>query len=149
MKANTECRPIVTGDFTQNEVMKYFDYEIHNELTNARYLHENGLFVVEDCAQAILSKYKYKSSGSWGQVGCFSAHPLKNLNAIGDAGYLTTNDKNIYTKIKNLRTHGMEDSRDNVKNFGYVSRMDNLQAAILNFRLKNLKKILKRVHRES
>ena len=45
IKANIECRPIVTGDFTQNEVMKYFDYEIHKELTNARYLHENGLFV--------------------------------------------------------------------------------------------------------
>lgn len=44
-KANIECRPIVTGDFTQNEVMKYFDYEIHGELKNARYLHENGLFV--------------------------------------------------------------------------------------------------------
>lgn len=40
-----ECRPIVTGDFTQNEVMKYFDYEIHLELTNAKYLHENGFFV--------------------------------------------------------------------------------------------------------
>lgn len=42
---NIECRPIVTGDFTQNEVMKYFDYEIHNELKNAKYLHENGFFV--------------------------------------------------------------------------------------------------------
>lgn len=42
---NIECRPIVTGDFTQNEVMKYFDYEIHNELINAKYLHENGFFV--------------------------------------------------------------------------------------------------------
>ncbi|MDC1262301.1 DegT/DnrJ/EryC1/StrS family aminotransferase [Polaribacter sp.] len=42
---NIECRPIVTGDFTQNEVMKYFDYEIHKELKNAKYLHENGLFV--------------------------------------------------------------------------------------------------------
>jgi CDP-6-deoxy-D-xylo-4-hexulose-3-dehydrase len=40
-----ECRPIVTGDFTQNEVLKYFDYEIHNELSNAKYLHENGFFV--------------------------------------------------------------------------------------------------------
>ncbi|KAB1153270.1 DegT/DnrJ/EryC1/StrS family aminotransferase [Tenacibaculum aiptasiae] len=40
-----ECRPIVTGDFTQNEVMKYFDYEIHGELKNAKYLHDNGLFV--------------------------------------------------------------------------------------------------------
>ena len=42
---NIECRPIVTGDFTQNEVMKFFDYEIHGELKNARYLHENGLFI--------------------------------------------------------------------------------------------------------
>ena len=42
---NIECRPIVTGDFTQNEVMKYFDYEIHNDLKNAKYLHENGFFV--------------------------------------------------------------------------------------------------------
>jgi CDP-4-dehydro-6-deoxyglucose reductase, E1 len=42
---NIDCRPIVTGDFTQNEVMKYFDYEIHNDLKNAKYLHENGFFV--------------------------------------------------------------------------------------------------------
>ena len=97
--------------------------------------------VIEDCAQSIMSKYKNKMSGAWGDVGCFSAHPLKNLNAIGDAGYLTTNNKNIYDKIKNLRTHGMEESRDNVKNFGYVSRMDHLQAAVLNFRLNNLKKV--------
>ena len=97
--------------------------------------------VVEDCAQSILAKYKNKMSGSWGDVGCFSAHPLKNLNAIGDAGYLTTNNKNIYNKVRSLRTHGMNESRDNIKNFGFVSRMDNLQAAVLNFRLKNLKKI--------
>ena len=45
VKANIECRPIVTGDFTQNEVMKYFDYEIHNDLVNAKYLHENGFFI--------------------------------------------------------------------------------------------------------
>ena len=43
--ANIECRPIVAGDFTQNEVMKYFDYEIHSKLVNAKHLHENGLFV--------------------------------------------------------------------------------------------------------
>lgn len=45
MDANIECRPIVTGDFTQNEVMKYFDYEIHKDLKNAKYLHDNGFFV--------------------------------------------------------------------------------------------------------
>ncbi len=100
--------------------------------------------VVEDCAQSIMSKYKNKMSGAWGDVGCFSAHPLKNLNAIGDAGYLTTNNKTIYKKIKNLRTHGMEQNRNNVNEFGYVSRMDNLQAAVLNFRLKGLSKIIKK-----
>jgi len=99
--------------------------------------------VVEDCAQSIMSKYKNKMSGAWGDVGCFSAHPLKNLNAIGDAGYLTTNNRYIYNKIINLRTHGMAENRDNVKNFGYVSRMDNLQAGVLNFRLQSLKKIIK------
>jgi len=97
--------------------------------------------VIEDCAQSIMSKFKDKMSGGWGDVGCFSAHPLKNLNALGDAGYLTTNNKNIYDKIKNLRSHGMEESRNNIKNFGYVSRMDNLRAAVLNFRIKKLKKI--------
>ena len=100
--------------------------------------------VIEDCAQSILSSDKNRMSGSWGDVGCFSAHPLKNLNAIGDAGYLTTNNKSIYKKVKNLRTHGMDQSRDNIKSFGYVSRMDNIQAAILNYRLLNLKNIIEK-----
>ena len=98
--------------------------------------------VIEDCAQSIMSKYKNKMSGAWGDIGCFSAHPLKNLNAIGDSGYLTTNNKEIYQKIKNLRTHGMDESRDNIKNFGFVSRMDNIQAAVLNFRLRNLSNLI-------
>ena len=100
--------------------------------------------VIEDCAQSIMSKYKNKMSGAWGDVGCFSAHPLKNLNAVGDSGYLTTNRKDIYNKLKALRSHGMEQSRNNVKSFGYVSRMDNLQAAILNYRLKGIKKIIEK-----
>jgi len=103
-----------------------------------------NLKVIEDAAQSVGSMYKNKKSGSFGDIGCFSAHPLKNLNAVGDAGYLTTNSKNIYDRIKDLRNHGMS-NRNIVKNFGYVSRMDNLQAAILNYRLKNLKNtILKR-----
>ena len=100
-----------------------------------------NLKVVEDAAQSIGSMFKGKKSGSYGDIGCFSAHPLKNLNAMGDSGYLTTNSKKISEHIKNLRSHGMT-NRNIVKNFGYVSRMDNLQAAILNFRLKNLKNII-------
>jgi len=102
-----------------------------------------NLAVVEDAAQAIGSKYKGKPSGSIGNVGCFSTHPLKNLNASGDGGFLTTNDENIYLKAKALRNHGMAD-RDSVDSFGYVSRMDNLQAAILNYRLKKLDEIIDR-----
>ena len=100
--------------------------------------------VVEDCAQSIMSKFQNRPSGSWGEVGCFSAHPLKNLNAMGDSGYLTTNNKKLYLKAKSLRSHGMEENRDNVRNFGHVSRMDNIQAAILNYRLLNLKNIIKK-----
>ncbi len=100
--------------------------------------------VIEDSAQSIMSKFKNKMSGSWGDIGCFSTHPLKNLNAAGDGGFLTTNNRKIYESAKNLRSHGMEDSRNNVRNFGYVSRMDNLQATILNFRLEYLKEIIKK-----
>jgi len=102
-----------------------------------------NISVVEDAAQCIGSLYHNKPSGSLGTIGCFSAHPLKNLNAIGDAGYLTTNNKNIFKKVIELRNHGMVD-RNKVKNFGYVSRMDNLQAAVLNYRLKNFKDVIKK-----
>ena len=96
-----------------------------------------GLAVVEDAAQAIGSKYKGKLSGSIGHVGCFSTHPLKNLNACGDGGFLTTNDEKIYIKAREVRNHGMAD-RNIVNQFGFLSRMDNLQAAILNYRLQQL-----------
>lgn len=102
--------------------------------------------VVEDAAQSIGSKYYNKPAGSLGTIGCFSAHPLKNLNASGDAGYLTTNDKKIYQKVVELRNHGMV-NRNKIKSFGYVSRMDNVQAAILNYRLKNFKDVIEKRRR--
>ena len=97
----------------------------------------HNLIVIEDAAQAIGSKYKGKVSGSIGDIGCFSTHPLKNLNACGDGGFLTTNDEDIYNQLKIFRNHGMTD-RNIVNNFGNVSRMDNLQAAILNYRFSKL-----------
>jgi dTDP-4-amino-4,6-dideoxygalactose transaminase len=101
------------------------------------------LKVVEDAAQAVGSKYKSKPSGSIGDAGCFSTHPLKNLNACGDGGFLTTNDEKFYEKAKLLRNHGIAD-RDRVDSFGYVSRMDSLQATILNYRLKKLDQIIEK-----
>ncbi len=102
-----------------------------------------NLKIIEDAAQSVGSKLNEKFSGTYGDIGCFSAHPLKNLNAIGDAGYLVTNNKKYYEKIKDLSNHGMT-NRDIVKSFGYVSRMDNLQAAFLNFKLKNLNNVIKK-----
>ena len=97
--------------------------------------------IIEDAAQAIGSKYKNKFVGTFGEVGCFSAHPLKNLNAIGDSGYLVTNNNTLAKKARLLRNHGIE-KRNKILKFGYVSRMDNLQAAVLNLRFKKLNKII-------
>ena len=99
--------------------------------------------VIEDCAQSIFSMHRGKFSGTYGSIGCFSAHPLKNLNAAGDSGYLITNNASISKKIKDLRNHGMT-NRNKVNNFGYVSRMDNLQATILNHRINDLKNVIKK-----
>ena len=103
-----------------------------------------GIPIVEDAAQSINSKYRGKKSGSFGEVGCFSAHPLKNLNACGDGGFLTTNNFSIYKKALSFRNHGLVE-RNIVKKFGFLSRMDVIQASILNYRLKKLNEtILKR-----
>jgi dTDP-4-amino-4,6-dideoxygalactose transaminase len=96
------------------------------------------LVVIEDAAQSVASKYKGKASGSIGDIGCFSTHPLKNLNACGDGGFLTTNNESIFNNTKLYRNHGMA-NRNIVNHFGSVTRMDNLQAAILNYRLDKLK----------
>lgn len=97
-----------------------------------------GLFVIEDAAQSFGSRYYEKYSGSMGDIGCFSAHPLKAFNACGDAGFLTTHDKSIYDEVCLLRAHGLKD-RNTVAKWGYVSRLDALQAAILRFRLTKIK----------
>ena len=100
-----------------------------------------GIPVIEDCAQSVGSKYKGVMSGTYGKVGCFSTHPLKNLNACGDGGFIVTDDENIHHAILGMRSHGMID-RNTVERFGYVSRMDTLQAAILNSRLDRLHNVV-------
>jgi len=95
-----------------------------------------NLRVIEDAAQAITAKWQNKAVGSF-DVGIFSLHPLKNLSACGDAGILTTNDKEIYEKILLLRNHGLK-NRNEQEIIGYNSRLDELQASILNIKLNKL-----------
>ena len=99
--------------------------------------------IIEDAAQSIGSKYMGKPSGSFGKINCFSVHPLKNLNACGDGGFLVTDNFKFYNLALKLRNHGLEE-RNTVKTFGFLSRMDVLQANILNFRIKKLKNIIKK-----
>ena len=103
----------------------------------------HGLKIVEDAAQSIGSTYRGRNAGSFGDVGCFSMHPLKNLNAAGDAGFLATADAAIAARIRKLRNHGMVD-RDTIGEFGFVSRLDTLQAAILRIRLERLDSVIQR-----
>lgn len=103
----------------------------------------HGIFVVEDAAQSIGSSFDGKMSGAYGHVGCFSTHPLKNLNSCGDGGFITTNNAAIAESVKSMRNHGMLD-RNTVEAFGYVSRMDTLQAAILTHRISRLPEVIER-----
>ena len=90
----------------------------------------HNLYVIEDCAQAVNARYKEQPVGSFGNVGCFSLHPLKTLNALGDGGVLTTNDPAIYKEFTILRNHGLL-NRDECQEWSYNSRLDTLQAAML------------------
>ena len=98
---------------------------------------KHDLFIIEDAAQAIGAVYNDKKTGSFGIAGCFSLHPLKNLNAGGDGGMITTNDLDLYEKLIKLRNHGLR-NRDECEFWGYNSRLDSIQAAIVNVKLDYL-----------
>ena len=97
-----------------------------------------GLIVVEDAAQALGAKFNGKGAGSFGAVGCFSHYPFKALGAFGEAGTLTTDDPEIDEKILLLRYHGvLRDPARTPKMFGFNAVLDNLQAVVLNVKLKH------------
>lgn len=104
------------------------------------------LLIIEDAAQGMGSFYKGKHAGKFSKVAAFSAHPLKNLNGIGDSGFITTDDKKIYDKIKLYRNHGLA-GRDVVNIFGVNSRLDVINAEIINYRLNKLKNVINKRRR--
>jgi dTDP-4-amino-4,6-dideoxygalactose transaminase len=100
---------------------------------------EYSLFVIEDAAQSIGARYKNKMSGTIGDVGCFSLHPLKNLHIYGDGGLIATNNEEIYSEIKLLRNHGLV-NRDTCLKWGLNSRLDALHAGIGTLGLQYIEK---------
>ncbi len=102
---------------------------------------KHNLKVIEDCAQAMGAKYQDKYVGKWGEAGCFSFFPTKNLGCFGDGGAITTNDETTASEIKVLRNHG---SRKTYHHdiIGYNSRLDAIQAAILSIKLRKIEEYI-------
>ncbi len=96
------------------------------------------LNIVEDACHAITAKYNNKFAGKFGDFGCFSLHPLKNLNVWGDGGFIVVRNKKQYEKLRLIRNHGLI-SRDKNLIFGYNSRLDSVQAVVANHLLKRIK----------
>ena len=100
-----------------------------------------NLKLIEDCAQAHGAYYNKKHVGNFGDISTFSFYPGKNLGAYGDAGAIITNKRNLYFKCKKIANHGRIGKYDHELE-GRNSRLDTLQASILNVKLQNLKNVI-------
>jgi len=98
---------------------------------------KHGLRVLEDCAQSTGARYKGRKSGSLAHISAFSFYPTKLLGGYGDGGMVMTNDETMSSRLKSLRMYGMQGTYY-AEEHGYNSRLDEVQAAILNIKLKHL-----------
>jgi dTDP-4-amino-4,6-dideoxygalactose transaminase len=96
-----------------------------------------ALHLIEDCAQSTGASYKGRRVGSYGDLACFSFYPTKNLGAIGDGGMVVTSDPSLAARVRRLRQYGWGEARKTVEP-GMNSRLDEIQAAILNVKLRTL-----------
>ena len=101
--------------------------------------------IVEDSAQSIMSKIGDKYTGTIGNIGCFSMHPTKNLGVAGDGGFITTNNKRIFKRVKLISNHG-QDSNGNSVIAGRNSRLDAIQAELILNKIKFLKEDINRLN---
>ena len=94
----------------------------------------HNLVIIEDAAQALGSRFQGRAAGSFGLASAISFFPAKTLGCLGDGGAVLTNDDDVYERVVQLRDHG-RGSDGEIMSWGLNSRLDNLQAAILDFRL--------------
>ena len=104
---------------------------------------KNNLIIIEDAAQALGAMFENKKAGSFGLAGCFSFYPAKLLGAFGDGGAVVANDEHFAEKIRLLRNHGQK-TKTEIVLYGFTSRLDNLQAAVLNVKFKYLPSFIER-----
>ncbi|CAB1063918.1 hypothetical protein D1BOALGB6SA_8703 [Olavius sp. associated proteobacterium Delta 1] len=100
---------------------------------------QHGLIIIEDAAQALGSRFKEKFAGTFGLAGTFSFYPAKLLGSFGDGGAIITNDDDMARKLYLLRDHGRNEEGE-VVTWGTNCRLDNIQAAILDWKLKTFEK---------
>jgi len=114
---------------------------LYGQMVDIETIHQiakkHSLYLIEDAAQAHGAEYKGKKAGTFGDFGCFSFYPTKNLGAFGDGGAIVTNKKELYEKCKMIRNYGQKNRYEH-EIYGLNSRLDEIQAAILSVKLKHL-----------
>lgn len=102
---------------------------------------EYNLKIIEDCAQSHGAKLKGRLTGTFGDAGCFSFYPTKNLGALGDAGAIVTNDEVLADRLRYLRNYGSKQKYVN-EYIGINSRLDELQAAFLRVKIRHIEEVI-------
>lgn len=103
---------------------------------------KHNLYLVEDCAQSHGAHCSDRMTGTWGDIGCFSFYPTKNIGAFGDSGAIVTDDVKLYEKMKMLRNYGSKIKYQN-EILGVNSRLDEIQAALLSVKLRHYDELRK------
>ena len=110
-----------------------------NMLEIKKITERHGIKIIEDCSQAHGAKFRGKIVGNHGDIGTFSFYPTKNLGAFGDSGAIVTNKKSLYEKAQKIANHGRIATYDHQLP-GRNSRLDSIQASVLNLKIQNLEK---------
>jgi len=151
MEMNTDLLEKAITSKTKAIIPVHLDGRMCNMEKIMKIARKYKLYVIEDTAQAVGAKFKGKPAGSFGITGCFSFYPAKILGSFGDGGMICTSNKNLAEKLYLLRDHGEKPSylrkprdKDKIYFFGFNSLLDNIQAAVLNVKLKHLPTWIKR-----
>jgi dTDP-4-amino-4,6-dideoxygalactose transaminase len=123
-----------------NQTKAILVVHLYGQAANMRAIKEiadrHNLYLVEDCAQSHGANFENEATGVWGNIGCFSFYPTKNIGAFGDSGAIVTDNEMIYERIKMLRNYGSQVKYHN-EILGINSRLDEIQAALLSVKLSH------------
>jgi len=107
---------------------------------------KHGIAIIEDAAQALGATFREKRAGSFGLSGCFSFYPFKSLGGLGDGGAVTTNDPQVARFVTLIRFNGEDRQTGEFHHHGYTALLDNVQAAVLDVKLRYLPKWIEHRH---